>query len=158
MLTIAATEPHQSPVPIKSWWQRENRESKPRLMCVATERQRERKRERGQRYCRFAITLTFCFSITNTLWNYYILRKKDMLVCIHAGMYKANGDKYSASLSHTFSPQCSPQYLLNLFFLDFNKQRWKETNPWPMRKWWCGDIYLRFPSIDTMLLVQSIPI
>lgn len=42
--TKATTEPHQSPVPIKSWWQRENRESEPRLMCVATER------ERGQRY------------------------------------------------------------------------------------------------------------
>lgn len=35
--TKATSEPHQSVVPIKTWWQRENRESKPCLMCVATE-------------------------------------------------------------------------------------------------------------------------
>lgn len=40
--TKAATKPHQSPEPIKSWWQRENRESKQRLMCVAAERQKDR--------------------------------------------------------------------------------------------------------------------
>lgn len=34
--TKATGEPHQSTAPIKSWWQRENRESPPCLMCVAT--------------------------------------------------------------------------------------------------------------------------
>lgn len=42
-------QPHQSPLPIESWWQRENRESTPRLMCVARHREkgRERERQRG---------------------------------------------------------------------------------------------------------------
>lgn len=38
----ATRVPHQSAGPIKSWWQRENRESPPCLMCVATEKEREK--------------------------------------------------------------------------------------------------------------------
>lgn len=44
--TKATTEPHQSPVPIKSWWQRENRERASHVWCVWPQRERER----GQRY------------------------------------------------------------------------------------------------------------
>lgn len=37
----ATSKPHQSAGPIKSWWQRKNRESPPCLMCVTTEREKK---------------------------------------------------------------------------------------------------------------------
>lgn len=45
---------------------------------------------------------------------------------VHVGMYEANADKYSASISHAvFSTQCSPQHLFNSFFSALTKKETK---------------------------------
>lgn len=97
--TIAATQPHQRPAPIKSWWQRENRTSEPCLMCVASEI--EKTRGRRQRY----FTICLHRHLANTQSNY----------CFHVSVYrygvmykaKKNTNKFSNLLFHIYCHRIS---------------------------------------------------
>lgn len=88
--TIAATQPHQRPAPIESWWQRENRTSEPCLMCVASET--EKTRGRRQRY----FTICLHRHLANTQSNY----------CFHVSVYRY-GVMYKAKKIQINSVICS---------------------------------------------------
>lgn len=91
--TKATSEPHQRAAPIKSWWQRENRESEPRLMCVATDTQREGEaRDQPRIHC---------------LCHKHTARCERMT---HAGIHEAKADKLSAliCLTHRFPHSVAP--------------------------------------------------